>query len=329
MALQSILLCLVTMLLVSHCKSLLPERQIDLIIGLTLNSSNGGQFEFLPVEIESAGAVFSATLRVGMHAGFNMKSDESPTFFGHKIPSIGAGIEVGVFANVAEFTTNVTAQPDNQDCEVGVVQSYQFALGAAAGATANVGSDTWGPVISTSVPIWYTEMASGCAVKGYATSTIGTPSAETTTVAAKRKDMSTATITSIATYTGVNCLSIGLVNCPVSLQNTSQATVTSTIVTVVPSGTDDHDISWPVNVQNTVMTSAAFGNKAMTLAPTTGSPVSYVPPPPTSTSTSNSSAAGIIGKVGDEGHRVPKRIIIGVSVGLGVPILLAIAAGLL
>lgn len=240
-----------------------------------------------------------------------------------KIPSIGGGIEVGVFANVAEFITNVTLTPQ-EECKLNVVQSYQLALGAAAGATVAFDTHTWGPVAATSVPIFYTELGSLCAIQKTATSTpipTITPSAQ----AEKRQDMETTTITTEITYTGVNCMSTGLANCPVSLQNTSQSIETKTLVTVVPSGSD---VAFPASVQNAVPTTVAFGSNAQELPKISGSPTSYVPPNPTDKDGDgkpDSEEKGLNGEVGG----VSKKVIVGVSVGLGVPVILTLIAGTL
>lgn len=66
----------------------------------------GAQFEFLPVAIESAGMVFSAVLRLGVHAGFDIATPDvsslglAGTTVNKFIPDVTGGIEVGIFANV-------------------------------------------------------------------------------------------------------------------------------------------------------------------------------------------------------------------------------------
>ncbi|KAK5127089.1 hypothetical protein LTR85_008449 [Meristemomyces frigidus] len=292
-------------------------------IALFDDEVNGGHFEFLPVTIESAGVVFSAVLRVGVHAGLDLVTPDFPMVD----IDFGGGIEMGVYANVAEFVTDVRAQPEDQGCEIAVVQSYQLALGAAAGATIAVTdvdhTYTWGPVAQTSVPIWYTELDSACAGTKLASSATTTAMPNITARAEKRQDMTTTTLFSTVTYTGVNCISTGLVNCPVSLQNTSQSTSTSTLVTVVPSGSD---ASFPVSVQNAVPTTMTFGINAVQLPATSGSPVSYTPPPPTATATSTSIPGTLLHEVE---HGVSKRVIIGVSIGVGVPVILALIGAII
>lgn len=288
----------------------------------------GAQFEFLPVTVESAGVVFSAVLRVGVHAGFNIVSPSIPpiTVFNTtlEIPSVGGGIEVGVFANVAEFITNITLAPE-EDCKLKVVQSYQLALGAAAGATINIGSEVWGPVATTSIPIWNTELAEICAIEKTAVSspTI-TPSAKRNR---RQEGLTTTTITTEVTYTGVSCISPGLVNCPNSFQQTTQVVETKTIVTTVPSG---EDFTLPPVTQNSAPETIAFGSNAVTAPETSGSPVSYVPPPPKTTD-KDGNIITQNDKIGDPNHKadkndvgLSKKAIIGISVGLGIPFLFGV-----
>lgn len=233
-------------------------------------------------------------------------------------PPIRGGIEIGVFANVAEFITNVTYTPE-EDCKLKVVESYQLALGAKAGATVAIDTHSWGPVAATSIPIFYTEMAEACAISK-TRSSVATPTITPNPKAEKRQDMTTTTITTKVTYTGVNCINPSLVNCPVSLQNTSQSTETRTLVTVVPEGSK---VSFPVSVQDAVTTSA-FGSGAIRLDATSGSPVSYVPPPK-KTGGDDGHTSPLDGEVGG----VKKSVIVGVGVGLGVPVLLALIGGLM
>ena len=94
-----------------------------------------------------------------------------------------------------------------------------------------------GPMPETSVPVWYTEMASVCA--GEKPSTPVTAALRVITTAPedrKRLDLTTTTMTKDFIHTRVNCLDVGLIYCPVNWQNTSQSTEKRTIVTVVPSG---------------------------------------------------------------------------------------------
>ena len=240
--------------------------------------------------------------------------------------SASGGVEVGVYAHIAEFSTNVTASSagDDDECKLRVVESYQLALGAKAGASVALGTRTWGPTPETEIPIFYTTMADACAISGKAS--------PTTTAAAisARDDDSDVTTTTISTeivYKGVSCLSEGLINCPASLQTTNKVTSTRTLVTAVPSGVD---AVFPSSITNAVLKTVPFGAGVKSLIKSSGSPVSYVPPPPTSTGSDGGDGDGdvdsiINGKTGG----VSNKLIIGLSVGLGVPFLAGLIAGIL
>ncbi|KAH8734379.1 hypothetical protein BGZ61DRAFT_442472 [Ilyonectria robusta] len=295
---------------------------------------NGGQFEFLPVTIESAGVVFKAILRLGVQAGFEITSPEI-SVASVSVADASVGVEVGVYANVAEFITNVTASFDeDSDCMLQVEESYQLALGAMAGASVAIGDNTWGPVPETQVPIYYTTLASACAIQRRTTATSSSITSATSEAIKVRDDgdddgMTTTTISTKVVYVGVGCVSEGLVNCPASLQTTTKFTTTKTLVTVIPT---DSDASFPESTQTTALGTVPFGSGAQKLLVTSGSPVSYVPPPPPTTSSTSSASSGS-GKDQDsiadgKDGGVPKRIVVGVSVGLGVPALVGVIAAI-
>ncbi|KAI1207670.1 uncharacterized protein F4807DRAFT_173895 [Annulohypoxylon truncatum] len=287
---------------------------------------NGANFEFLPVTIEGAGGVLNAVLRLGVKAGFELSTP------GVAIPSLSfstkasAGVGVSVWADIAEFATNVTAAPAGSDdaddgCALRVEQTYQFGLGAAAGATLAIGAETWGPSPNTNIPIFYTTIADVCAVQGKTTTTT-TVSAATAGVTARADEgLTTTTLTSEVTFTGTGCLTTGLVNCPASSQTTTKVTSTMTYVTSVASGVE---ATFPASTGTGVATPVPFGTNKKSIDATTGTPVSYTPPPPTSSGDSTVSAEHPLGEV----DGVDKRIIIGVSVGVGVPVLIGIAVGI-
>ncbi|KAI2635901.1 hypothetical protein GGS26DRAFT_589568 [Hypomontagnella submonticulosa] len=282
---------------------------------------NGANFEFLPVTVESAGGLLSAVLRVGVNAGIQIGTQG--TGF---ISSASAGVGVSVWADIAEFTTNITAVPegDDEDCSLRVEQVYQFGLGAAAGATLAIGAETWGPAPQTNIPIFYTTIADICAIQGRTQTT--TASAATVTARAEG-DLTTTTLTKKLTFTGTGCLTTGLVNCPASLQTTTKVTSTTTLITSVPSGSE---ATFSESTGTGFATTVPFGDNVKTIDATTGSPASYVPPPPTSSgetpgeSGSSISSEHPIGEV----HGVDNRVIIGVSVGLGVPAIAGIIIGI-
>jgi hypothetical protein len=311
----------------------------------SLPTSNGGKFEFLPVTIISGEVALKGILRVGMHAGFDISSEKllvgNP--FDKTEWTVTAGVEVGVFAHVAEFLTNITGgaeQAAEKGCAVNVVQEYTLALGAHAGATLAVADHTWGGAPTATVPIFYTTLADVCAVTAAATTPTITSSAlppTSTGVAASRRQapLTTTTISTKALFTATSCLSPGLILCPQSLQTTSVQTKTLTLVTAVPPGVE---ATFPQTTASTVGSTIPFGKGANTLAATSGSPVSFVPPPPppsTSPSASATGQEGIGGVVDDIGEvfngetgGVSNKLIIGLSVGLGVPFVAAVISGL-
>jgi hypothetical protein len=245
-----------------------------------------------------------------------------------------AGVEVGVFAHVAEFLTNVTGGAllaAEEGCALKILQEYTLALGAAAGATIALGERTWGPQPSTTIPVFYTTLANICAV----TATPKTTPASTTLAPRQAADsnLDTQTITTEALYTGIACANPAQFNCPQSQQTTTVLTSTLTLVTAVPSGVK---ATFPPSTALTVPTTIPFGKQVNAISATTGLPVSYVPPPPPPTSSATPSASGggggILDDVGEvfngETGGVSNKLIIGLSVGLGVPILAAVIGGL-
>ncbi|KAL6362126.1 hypothetical protein LRP88_05610 [Fusarium phalaenopsidis] len=285
---------------------------IDLIL-------NGGEFEFLPVTVESAGVVFKAILCVGVQAGFEVGSNDL-TIFGKNVAKVGAGVEMGLYANIAEFITNVTLSMDeDDDCRLHVEEGSQLAVGLARGASVAIQNATWGPVLETETPIFYTTLAEACAIQR----SRGTPSAAEATITSaaleardedeNQSGMETTTISTKETFVVVVCLE-GLTNCPVSLQQTSKYTTTRTHVTVIPT---DSEAKFPDSVRNTVASVIPFGDGANKLAATSGAPKSFVP-----SSTETGAPDDDVGILNQKTGGVSNSVIIGVSVGLGVPLLL-------
>lgn len=220
--------------------------------------------------VESAGVVFNAAVRVGIHGGFEVSTPSiGPSILGL---DASAGIEVGVYAKIAEFTTNVTAITDDDDdveddCALRVEEYYQLALGANAGASVAFRDHAWGPVPSTEIPIFYTALANGCAAQKE--SPVAPRAAVPTGLLEARQgeDLTMTTLSREETYTGVSCLSGGLVNCPASLQATTTFSTERTHVTAVPSG----------SVATTVASLEPFGENVVELLSSSGRPVSFVP----------------------------------------------------
>ncbi|KAK3319675.1 hypothetical protein B0T19DRAFT_270367 [Cercophora scortea] len=279
---------------------------------------NGGAFEFFPVTIEIVGgATLRANLRLGVHAGFSV---ESPNL---DIPdvSFGAGVEVGVFAHLAEFATNITSlnTPDASGCRVRVEEEYTLAIGAAAGATAFFNDHTWGPVVATTIPVFYTTMPAVCAA-----STTQANAAHTVTPEINGRQegaLTTAILKTSAVFTGVACAQLGLVNCPASLQQTTIKTSAIILVTAVPSGVE---ATFPATTATTPVVAIPFGTDAKSLASLSGSPTSFIP----SLATNGVFGGNVTALLDSSTGGVSNKVIIGVSVGVGVPVVIALIAGL-
>ncbi|KAK6530218.1 hypothetical protein TWF694_003582 [Orbilia ellipsospora] len=255
---------------------------------------NGGLFEFLPVTIESAGVVLQAVLRVTIRAGFEIGiSDDTAS----------AGVEVSVWAHIAELKTNVTFAPaDQPGCDLRIEESYQFIVGAAAGATVALFDHTWGPAPETSIPIWGTTLTQ-CAIQ--ASVTRGPITARQLGAA---DDLTTTTISTKVTYRGVQCMSPGLIDCPVSLQSTTKTVTEITLVTSVPSGVD---ATFPTTTQTTIAQTIPFGTGVNKLFETAGAPTPYSPG----------------SDIPRSGTHSNKNLIIGVCVGVGGFIIISLICG--
>ncbi|PNP38613.1 hypothetical protein TGAMA5MH_09484 [Trichoderma gamsii] len=292
---------------------------------------DGGKFAFLPVSIQSGNVVLEAVLRLEARLGISLHDFPSP----NKDLDIGAGVEARIYANIAEFVTNITLgevdslkkrDDDSDNCRLSIAQAYTFGIGAGAGASLVVLSNTWGPTPETQIPIFYTTLAQACVV----TSTTGTStvSATTTNAIAKRSVTSTVTTeTQIATV----CASPGLINCPASLQSLTKNLITRTLTSSVASGAP---VVWSTGPTSTFQ-KVDFPTDAVTMTSSSGKPKSYTPPPPPPTTTASSSSSSLPnGSDASSGaksgkHRVSNAVIIGVSVGLGVPVLLAVIAAII
>jgi hypothetical protein len=230
---------------------------------------------------------------------------------------VKAGIEVAVFANLAEFITNITRTPDDNECGLKVVQEYNLVLGAVAGASIEIDAigvapQTWGPVIEGSTAIFTTSLAEACAIQRTAKPTQNVVSA----VGEKRDDLETVTLVKEVTTTGVSCTITGIGNCPVSAQSSTKAVITKTHITAISSGNPTP--AFPESTFDIVRRTVPFGKAVNSIRATSGSPTAYTAPPTSANHLSiNGEVAG-----------VSRKTIIGVSVGLGVPILLVIVGAL-
>jgi len=295
------------------------------------------------VTVESAGVVFTAALRIGIYTGLTIGA---PSAFS-VIPGVNnmeGGIQLSVFANLAEFTTNVSYVPNDPDCEIKAVQEFQVALGAAAGMSVAIDIVTWGPVAETKVPIWNTQLAEVCASKGTPrptptpgiatvtpTSTSASKSDESSASATpsstseankKRQQMETTELKTTITHTAVGCASSVSAGCPVSLQQTAQSEEVKTTTVTYPSGSEVP--TFPGSMQSTIPANSAreFGSNVQSIDKTSGSPTSYTPPP---TKEPGKLDEALNGEVGG----VSKKVIVGVSVGVGGALLIAAIAGFL
>jgi len=285
--------------------------------------SNGGQFEFLPVTVETAGVSIAAVLRIGIHCGIEVAPAEAPG----KLPGgpeVRAGIEVALVAHVAEFITNITYTPDDKSCRLKVEQEYNFALGAIAGASVGVKvpilgipMQTLGPVITGSTAIFTSTLAPGCAISA---APQVAPS-QITVATNKRQELTTTTLTSEITASGVSCQSSGIVNCPASLQKTTKTTYTKHHTTAVPSGAEP---TFPASTFDSIESFKPFGTRVGTMQALSGSPTRYTAPPEATNADPTPAKSGNHDGAASNG----KKIGVGVGVGLGLPLLAAIACAL-
>jgi hypothetical protein len=292
-----------------------------------LLDSHGGQFEFLPVTVKSGSVIISAVLRIGIHCGVEVVTPETP-FLGVVGPTFQAGIEVAVFAHVGEFITNVTVTPDNEDCKLQVVQEYNMALGAVAGASVVVDLPgkgllprTWGPVIEKSIAVFTTTLAKVCASSGKPEAA----QASITAPGVKRQDLTTTTMTSVVVTSGVSCNTPKLTNCPVSAQNTTMATFTRYHTTAIPSGITP---TWPETMTNSVQSKIPFGKRVQTIVAMSGSPTAYTAPPTPTDSGSGNKGGLLHPSMDGEDRGISKRIGLGVGIGLGLPALIVAIIGI-
>lgn len=274
-------------------------------------SSNGGMFQILPVTVESAGIVLEAKLRIGIHAGIVLSTHEtsiSVEMFNHSIPlQLKGGIETSAYVDLVDFSGNLTYAHKDDPCEVNLALKYRLGVGAAAGASVQAGSHTWGPAVEKNVPVWTTTFADWCATRPPATVT----SPAITSGVEKRAALSTTTTVTTRTYTGVQCQSNVAGNCPASLQVTSRTTEATTLSTAVSSGVQ---VTWPETpgVANVVSTTVPFDNHAYTITPTSGIPSAYTA----------STIKGIETALDADVDHVNKKLIYGLAFGIGLPIII-------
>ena len=283
-----------------------------------------GSFEFLPVTVNTTGVTLDATLRLGVTAGLNMSEDLGDVI------KLGAGASAMVYADLAHFNTNITL-PDStelttrdDDCIMPVIETYEFGLGAQAGAFVQFMDDTWGPTPNSSIQIFYTTLYSACAINPDSATTTSSVS-----IAARDDDLTTTAVSTTFTVTNVVCISSGLKNCPASLQSTIHATSTST-VTLTVSGSEQ--ATFPATTTSGSVSTVAFGTGVQKVKASSGSPVSYVPP--TTATASSSSTGGISGGINDAKttynglSEENKKLVIGLCAGIGGALVAATGLGI-
>lgn len=241
---------------------------------------------------------------------------------------LAAGSSATVYADLARFTTNITTpeslelgtRDEDDDCLMPVVETYEFGLGALAGAFVQFRDEKWGPTPNTSIQIYYTTLYSACAIDP-ASKTAAVEARQTAPPQLDGRQVRTATeVTSVVTVTNVVCTEPGLRNCPASLQSTFQVTTTSTAIVSVAPGEEP---TFPATA--TAGRPAAlqfFGDAVQRVKESIGSPVSYIPPLPTNIngSTIGDGINGVIDDAKDEVNKWSpefKQLVIGLSAGLG------------
>ncbi|CEL01837.1 hypothetical protein ASPCAL01414 [Aspergillus calidoustus] len=289
----------------------------------------GGLLEFLPVTITGAGSL-RALLQITASIGFELATLDN-------IPGIdfSTGVSAEVFAYVADLHLSVDATTDDEaECALEAVAAYTLAVGAAAGATVAVDTYNWGPAPTTTVPVWYTTLASVCAVEKSSTTitSAASPNPSHGLLEERQRnnnetheEMTTTTLTSSTKYTVVGCRLTGQAICPASLQTTTATERTMTAVVTVESGVTP---SFPERTHSTLSGAIPFGANVRKLPAVSGPPVSYVPPRETGDAgvSGNSSGDGDMDD-DDDGDGNDEKLIIGLSVGLGCPMLIGVAAG--
>jgi hypothetical protein len=238
-------------------------------------SRPGATFELLPVKIHGHGSI-EAILQLEASVGFNMYTEKMAGLL-----TASTGVEAEIYAYVADFYVEVTGS-SKKHCELAAQAQYYFGVGAAAGATVAVGDYEWGPDPATSTDIWTTTLPRFCAHTKTKSATktkthhTRTAAAEVTARAAleDRAAKVTTTVSTTESYTVVNCLKKGVVNCPVNMQNTTSVEHTLTTVLTLPSGVD---ATYPANTHASVTSVIPFGTNHHKIAATTGSPKPHAP----------------------------------------------------
>lgn len=269
--------------------------------------------------MKSGGVNYDAVLRVSATAGIELSSsgvvDELDV--ADVVPDVGAGIFVGIYANIMEYYGEISSDRDSDDCNLRMDATYQFGIGAEAGAYAFVGDDVYGALAETNTPIWGTYLGALCVETGDGFKLHADKAAPSSTGLRVRDDKSTTTTETEVTYTGTQCLSTGLTDCPLSLKTVRKFFRTETWTTTVNSGVD---VNW-ADVTAAPIPTQSFGKLAQAITTTSGVPKYF--------KVEKNHDGG--GGDDDDGttRGVSNKIIIGVSVGGGVLVLTLIGGCIL
>lgn len=112
----------------------------------TAFSSDGISTKSIPVTVISGSATFKADLRLRVQCGASIDGDEMLI----PIPGIGAGADVGIYANLVEFVSILDSTPS---CALQTLEYFDLNVGAYANLDVVVDFKTMGvvPTISTTL----------------------------------------------------------------------------------------------------------------------------------------------------------------------------------
>lgn len=193
-----------------------------------------------------------------------------------------------------------------EDCNAYLETEYALNLGAHAGVFLEVADRRIGPEVETSTAIYTTTFPTLCVTT---TAVVTTPPAKIKA----REDEETSEIEVIQRAT--RCLKAGLLNCTASLREVEK--VTQTVMAIASIAADGEAIFTTPGPKSTV-TPVAFGKSVYSIRATSGSLVAYVAK---ETGSSDGSGQGVSG--------TNMNLVVGLSVGLGVPFLIAIVVGIM
>ncbi|KAK3181504.1 hypothetical protein K4F52_007214 [Lecanicillium sp. MT-2017a] len=252
---------------------------------------NGGKFEFLPVTIESAGTVLKAVLRLSLGAGFSLYS---------------ADLTPGLESTFGDF------DPKDFTAAAGVESRiYANVAELVTNVTTSTGDDDAANCALQAVQEYKFAVgaAAGASVGLGHRFWAAAPSTEipifvTTLAAICAQSSSPATTTAEATIRDLeNGESLE------TLTLTREETYTATQCV---------DASWPVTTEVAAVTPVEFGTNARELVATTGKPEAY----------GGESNDGDDGFFDRETGGISNAVVLGLSIGLGVPILIATIASI-